>query len=505
MKNNRLPDSNEWEKIIEDAFSSSENHDFSVRYELQKAAIQKGITMKNSSNFIHRRYTAMVAAAAAIVVAIPVSVYAFTNGRPFPNNSQTNTAISDTANGAENKFLIEKENKYLYSLKYTPSKEADADTQNYKVEYTWLPDYLKSKDNIKVFYTANNDKLIYSYYRVSRDEPFDLQLDSITSYDIIEEDDKDIYFFRREEPAPYPLMSFRYEIWVHFKDTNFIANISLSDGRTPGIPDDDISKIINGMKLIPSDSEETCTWENYTNDYDDSNYESTEDTSEPTFNTDDLNIAHVGDDINYDIIGDTGTANMTLTIDKAWIQDNFDGINNDDYGTPTDFSQYLSDDGKIYDTIKWVKFGNGIDTINEIVKTEKIQMKVVVLEVTYKNNSDIDLADLKEGNFNQYVSSSYQYYFPNNIVSFDEDIPDPNPYSTIELNIYWAFSIEADNIPRQKHHIDVPAHQSTHAKLAMLVRADQLDDTYFDMTEYGMSTTRERQINDYYFPVKSIK
>ena len=64
MKNKIIPDKKEWDNIVIEAFSSEKQHDFSVVYELQKAEIQKGITMKKTNNnYIKKRYTGMVAAA----------------------------------------------------------------------------------------------------------------------------------------------------------------------------------------------------------------------------------------------------------------------------------------------------------------------------------------------------------------------------------------------------------------------------------------------------------
>ena len=45
MKNNGLPTKKEWDKIVDNAFSSAEIHEFSDMYERRKADMQKGIFM----------------------------------------------------------------------------------------------------------------------------------------------------------------------------------------------------------------------------------------------------------------------------------------------------------------------------------------------------------------------------------------------------------------------------------------------------------------------------
>lgn len=526
MKNNGLPNNKEWDKIVDDAFSSTEKHDFSVMYELKKAEIQKGITMKQSTNFIQRRYAGMVAAAAAIVIAVPASVYAFTNGKTATDTQQTEittasvettvaqetTTLADTADASANKFQVEKENEYLYSLKYTPSEEAAADAQKYKVEYTWLPDNFKTYEDgpANSYYTENNGLFIFNYYRVSIKEPIDTKIDSIANYDIVEEDDKEIYIFRRTDAMNDPSVninnqSFGREVWIHFTKTNFVANLTMTDN----ISDDDLIKIIKGMKLVPSNSEEAEIWTDRQADSDEipattetTSSSTTTSSSHEVFSTSDLHIANIGDKINFNISTyDSGTNNLDLTINKAWVQDNFDGINTDIFGKPTDFSQYLSSDGKIYDKINWVKYGDGINTVDEVVKTEDVQMKVVVLDLTYTNNESIDMT----GSTHLMVCPEI-YNFPDNVVDwFANSSPDSaQPYPSLPINNNSTFSLDAGNVT-DKYFIDIPAGQSTRLKLAFLVRADQLEDTYIDLLGYDCAGYRDYMEKDYYFPVKTAK
>ena len=79
MRNKKLPSSKQCDKIINDAFNSDKHHDFSVLYELRKSEIQKGNAVKKETNYFHRRYISMVAAAAAVIIAVPAIVFAFSN------------------------------------------------------------------------------------------------------------------------------------------------------------------------------------------------------------------------------------------------------------------------------------------------------------------------------------------------------------------------------------------------------------------------------------------
>ena len=44
-----IPDSTEWKKIVDEAFSSDETHTFSENYNMKKQALQKGTVMKKNN------------------------------------------------------------------------------------------------------------------------------------------------------------------------------------------------------------------------------------------------------------------------------------------------------------------------------------------------------------------------------------------------------------------------------------------------------------------------
>lgn len=521
MKNNGLPDSKEWDKIIDDAFSSTEQHDFSVRYELKKAEIQKGITMNKTTNFIQRRYAGMVAAAAAIVIAVPVSVYAFSNEKTttVPQTEVTttesatqettvpeSTTLSENNDDIAGKLSIDKNGEYSYILKFKPTNEELADTQKYNVVYDFLPEgFSKGNNSSTNFYnTAANGVFEPGYYRVSSETPLIQKIYNIINCENIDTDNINAYILYQNSPKTNSddISSFfsRY-VFVHFKGTNFITNISASDD----ISDDDLRSIIKGMKLVPSDSENTSPWSFNLNLDETDN--STETPSAETYSTDMLKKLNVGDTVSFELnMYEQGVHDLELTLNKAWLQDNFDGIDTDICGNPTDFSEYLSSDGKIHDTVNWIKYGDGVNTLDETVKTEEVELKVLVLDLTYKNNSSFDfINNYDNGDNNALTICPEIHNFPNNSIKeffvFDDK---PMPSNTMPINNNSTFSIATNN-KTGKYSIDILAGKSAHVKMACLVRADQINDTYVDLFGYGCENTKDYIEKDYFFPLSSIK
>ena len=76
MNKNDFPDEKEWKKIVEDAFSSDEEHIFSEHYKLNKQQMLRRVTMTKKT-FNKKRGLAVIAAAVAVTAAIPLSVFAY--------------------------------------------------------------------------------------------------------------------------------------------------------------------------------------------------------------------------------------------------------------------------------------------------------------------------------------------------------------------------------------------------------------------------------------------
>ena len=76
---------------------------------------------------------------------------------------------------------------------------------------------------------------------------------------------------------------------------------------------------------------------------------------------DDYNIFSIGDTVS----DENGFGHsVEITVNDAWVQDDFDGITTDGCGWGADYSEYLADDGKIYETYQYGTLGDGINTLD---------------------------------------------------------------------------------------------------------------------------------------------
>lgn len=107
---------------------------------------------------------------------------------------------------------------------------------------------------------------------------------------------------------------------------------------------------------------------------------------------DKLPIAKVGETINLTASGEDTDGNyvsdipLQATVDSVQITDDLQLLNGQ---IPEDWKDATDADGKLKEnTISYIKEGDGVNTLDEIVKTKTEQQKLVYTTVTYTNTSD---------------------------------------------------------------------------------------------------------------------
>ena len=81
---------------------------------------------------------------------------------------------------------------------------------------------------------------------------------------------------------------------------------------------------------------------------------------------------------------------ISVCVDAVQVEDNLQllGQNN----VPEEWTDAVGTDGNLVNnTLSYIKFGNGIDSVDEIVKTESVKQKLVYATVTYTNKSDEEI------------------------------------------------------------------------------------------------------------------
>ena len=108
-----------------------------------------------------------------------------------------------------------------------------------------------------------------------------------------------------------------------------------------------------------------------------------------------LPIYQVGDTFKLDVTGeDTNgeylTGTISAKVDSLQIADDLQLLDPDKI--PEKWTEAVGSDGKLLtNTLNYVKAGDGINSLDEIVKSEEVKQKLVYATVTYTNDSDEEI------------------------------------------------------------------------------------------------------------------
>ena len=137
------------------------------------------------------------------------------------------------------------------------------------------------------------------------------------------------------------------------------------------------------------DTNEMYTWSQYVSEGETESGETIKTTVADT----ELKVYQVGESLEVNAYGEDENGEwmdfpkgVTATVDKIQTSDNLALLEDDK--TPEDWKQAIGADGKLVDnTLSYIKSGDGINTIDQVIKTETVKQKLVYVTVTYKNVS----------------------------------------------------------------------------------------------------------------------
>ena len=105
---------------------------------------------------------------------------------------------------------------------------------------------------------------------------------------------------------------------------------------------------------------------------------------------DEFTISGTGEDSNGNYIDDS---KISVCVDSIQIADDLQLFDQDH--VPEKLLAEVGEDGKLIDnTLSYVKSGDGINSVDEIVKTENVKQKLIYATVTYTNRSDEEITHM---------------------------------------------------------------------------------------------------------------
>lgn len=462
MKHDSFPyNETEWNKIVDDAFApDAQPHVFSERYTSRKQEFRRQMEeshMKQHKFRMKKSLTAAVAVAAAIVV-IPTAVYASTQIRGYFQNG-----------GGE------------YQQEMVIPKSDSVSDQIMQLNVGWMPEGMTIDPNSGKYNDANGRGITMLFYKMdSKDAALKHTISYSTSQETLTCGSNTVLYAVKDTTGETGEKVFDKEIWVAFPDSNYAAQLY----ATNDITKEEIQKIAENLSLTPSDTETAAIW-------DGDEREEAGGTDE-TYEFDGYTIQQIGDTVRSDSYdaedADTDPYDrITAKLDSVSLQDNFDGLPAaNDIGESLDYSQYLNADGTIQDDVRtWYSRGDGVNSLDTKVKEETVPQRILVMHLTYTNESSITQEICVCPNLLQKNGDRLDY---------GEVACEPMSDTTycngtlgeLKYGEFFLFSTDRDH---SKNNItNVAPGETVEATVAFLMDANELQNLYADILGYGQKT-----------------
>lgn len=485
MGRSELPGKKEFDKIVEEAFSANDCHSFSPQYKQKKDEIQRGIIMKKTNNKLERVLVGTAAAAILAVVAVPTGVVL-----------KNKLSSDDTVAGTDENAVVVEATKASEEIT-EPAADADTVTEFNEEPKTyvfnWLPEDMTS-DGWKLHNSDRTSCITPEIYRYTPDQNLlprhNFPTASTDEYTV---EDKSVKIFYSCDFRTIEENNFGRNVWITFEDSQYAVFLFVSDG----FDDEELKKVIENISLAPTDEDHSQIYEEPVQNEQPANNNGTVPVEIPEgIPYDDVNFIALGETFNdtFDFWEDHTTV-MDVTVTDAYITRSLDGIATNEIGLDADYSKYTDENGNVIDCYKeWYKNVRQSDGnyTKEVVGDETVGSKILVVDVTYTNNSE--------------MRDEYNVH-PTLMTNVDGKLLDIDEAERIERNSEYscycnlwemsgdrssAFSLSVNGTKGSKNSVSLEPGESAEVRLAFLLREDEIGNGLFlSLRDQGYSTDDE--------------
>ena len=182
----------------------------------------------------------------------------------------------------------------------------------------------------------------------------------------------------------------------------------------------------------------------------------------------------------------TAESKVSLKVDSVQVSDDFSLLN--EAYIPDDWKDRLDENGKLKDNeASYIKRGDGVDTLDEVVRIESFPAKLVYATLTVTNHSDQELE-----NIHYYIKMSlldqtddgYQEIDHMNQAGEDYDYVQWDSGLTLDGEMWYN---NARNSIGKNYISSLAAGESTQVNVAWIVNEEDLGRMYLEVSGYGAS------------------
>ncbi len=490
MGKSELPNKIEFDRIVEEAFSSGEYHSFSEQYRQKKVNIQRGMIMKKMNNKSERIFVGAVAAAVLAVVAVPTGVVIKNSLEPkntVPGTDENAVVVEVPEDETDPMAAVEAETEIIEAPTEIAEESTEADEPFKTYEFGWLPEGMSvDPDGWKIHDEERLACITPVLYKISPEQELlphaNFKTGSMDEYGL---DGRCVTIFTSCLFRTVQENFFGRNVWITFEGSKYAVFLYVSDA----LDDNDLAQIIENISLVDTDEEKGSVYVEPSN---------AEQQAEPTtvvaeepvasITRDDLTLYSIGDlTVDEVDLGDGRVRSMNVSVNDAYITDNFNGLTTDCIGLDIDFSEFTDENGKIIDAVTEyfdvVEQPDG-NYIREEKGSDSEASKILVVVLTYTNNSDFQddycvspsLMTIANGTLERIEWEEYQLEDFSSLCNLDKLDSERNS----------AFSLYADSNKGSKNGLVLNPGESAEVRLAFLLREDEVGNLYLNLSSYGL-------------------
>ena len=208
-------------------------------------------------------------------------------------------------------------------------------------------------------------------------------------------------------------------------------------------------------------------------------------------------IYTIGEDIQEDATlaqdsagNDIESKEVSMKVDQIQVADDLSLL--DTKYIPDIWKNVTDESGKLKDNeASYVKRGDGVDTLDEVVRTENFPAKLVYATLTFTNQGEQDLK-----NIHYYIEMALLDQTENGYQRYDYEAQSGEDYDYIEWN--GALSLDggmqyygSQNDNGKNYISSLAAGESTEVNVAWIVNEDDLGRMYLEVSGFGADLTEE--------------
>lgn len=391
------------------------------------------------------------------------------------------------------------EKKGSYGVKTMIGQEGDTpdervlptEIQEMEIRTNYIPGGMERVDEWRVEYTdAPNDGGI-SLFPLFLDG--DAAAEGILDMNVVESEERtfgkyDGVYLRKNDLDTNDRTTFDQTIYLFCPQEYYVVIMNIGSN----VSKEEAFKVAEGLELASTgnkiEASELYAWSNYVSPE--------EETAEAGFvysmPEEELLVHGVGEDftIRGSVENDNGDyceAQIDVSVDQVLTADDLSLL--EEEFIPEDWKGALDENGKLVpNNLSYVKKGDGIDTLDEVVKTEAVNQKLVVADVTYTNHEEFGINHLLYiGNMMLLRNDSGTY----RIYVYGENPGDGYDYSTGDsvahpTSMGYYSTVESyGNGGNYISHLD-PG-ESIQVRMAWIVNEPDLENMFLDLNGTGGS------------------